>query len=59
LVLNVKGRTDIQGVSEDDAEENMWTYEERCNWGTQKITYKELNNFYSSPYILGRSDQGG
>jgi hypothetical protein len=44
LVSDIKGRTQTEGISEKDAEDNIWNEEVRNR--------EELHNLYFSPYII-------
>jgi hypothetical protein len=51
LVLDIKRRTQTEGVWEQGAEEDIWT-EERGGEGEWRKLHNELSNFYSSPSII-------
>jgi hypothetical protein len=48
LVSDIKGRTQTEGVSEQGAEETIWTEERRSDG----VHNEELHNLCSSPSII-------
>jgi hypothetical protein len=52
LVSRVKGRTQIKGVLEQGADDNIWTQRDEVrDW--RQLHNEELRNLYSSPSIVG------
>jgi hypothetical protein len=52
LISDIKGGTYTEGISERDAEENIWTEEKLMTGGWLKLRNEELHNLYSSPRII-------
>jgi hypothetical protein len=61
FVSHVKGRTQIEGVWQQDAQENIWTWEGWSDKRVEKVRNVKLNYLYNSPnnIILWWSNQGG
>jgi hypothetical protein len=51
LIRNSEGRTEIEGVREQGAEENIWTQREKVTKGWSKQCKKEKHNLYSSQNV--------
>jgi hypothetical protein len=45
----MKGRTQTEGIGEQDAEKNIWAEENVLIGGWSKLHNEELHNLYASP----------
>jgi hypothetical protein len=51
LVADIEGGAQVEGVSEQGVEENIWRDEVTREW--RKLHNEELNDLYSSPNLPG------
>jgi hypothetical protein len=55
LVSHIKGRIQIEGVSEQGGGDNIWTYMRGCDRSVRKVSNKGLPDLYSSSNITEMS----